>query len=439
MNDAPVPPQNLEAEEHVLGAIMLSPAALDAVTDILTPGDFYRDSHGRIYQAALDLHAKAEPVDAITLIDALEAAGDIDRAGGRTRIHEIPTLAPSTANAAHYARIVREKALLRGVIRHGSEATRRGYEGRDEPETIVDWVQQDAYNLTEQTAGLTVDLPGEVRRVYQEILDLDGKPHNLLGAPSGLADLDRTTRGFRKGDLVVVAADTGRGKSALWLNIALHLTITHRRPVAAFSLEMSESELVQRAMSLTAAIPHDRLVRGEIQDEREWARLTKAAGLLSEAPLTLWTDATLRPANLRSKLRQWAQRQDEPALAIVDYLQLLTPDGGGSDNRTSDVSAISRALKVTAMDLQIPILAVSQLRRRLPNTRPHRNDLRESGSIENDASVVILIHHDDNKPGVAELIVAKNRHGAEATVDVQWVGEMMRFRSLATLVKTEAA
>lgn len=423
-----VPPQNLEAEESVLGAMMISPGAIGAVSEILDASDFYRESHAKVYRAALALYAKGEPVDAITLTDALEQSTELEMIGGRTRLHELANLVPASANAAHYARIVRETAILRGLIRAGGEITRLGWERPGETPELIEQAEQLIYGLADQSQSEQVALPVEVKRVYEELMALDGSRRELLGVPSGLLDLDRVTRGFRPGGLIVIAADTGRGKSALWLTIALYNTITRAQPVAAFSLEMSETELIQRALALTAYVPHDRLTRGDMKPD-EWRRAADAASELTSAPLALWTDGLIRPAGVRSQLRRWKARHPQAALAVVDYLQLLTPDEK-TDNRTADVSSISRALKVAAMDLQIPIIAVSQLRRRLPNTRPHRNDLRESGSIENDADLVILIHHDENNPGVAELIVAKNRHGAEASVKVKWLGEQMRFSNL---------
>jgi replicative DNA helicase len=428
MTDTHVPPQNLEAEESVLGAMMISPGAIGAVSEILDASDFYRESHAKVYRAALALYAKGEPVDAITLTDMLEERGELEGVGGRVRLHELANLVPASANAAHYARIVNETATFRGLIKVGGEISRLGWERPTDAPELLEQAEQMLYRIADRGHSEQISLPVEVKRVYEELMAQDGKPRELLGVSSGLLDLDRVTRGFRPGGLVVIAADTGRGKSSLWLTIALHNAITRRLPVAGFSLEMSETELIQRALALTAAVPHDRLTRGDMRVE-EWRRAADAAGELTDAPLALWTDGLIRPAGVRSQLRRWKARNPEAALAIVDYLQLLTPDEK-TDNRTADVSSISRALKVAAMDLQIPIIAVSQLRRRLPNTRPHRNDLRESGSIENDADLVILIHHDENQPGIAELIVAKNRHGAEASVKVKWTGEQMRFSNL---------
>jgi replicative DNA helicase len=428
VTDTTVPPQALEAEESILGAMLISPGAIGAVSEIVQPSDFYSLKHGQIYAAAVALYVKGHPVDAITLSDYLDELGELETIGGRVRLHELANLVPATANAAHYAKIVRETATLRGLIRAGGEISRLGWERPGETPELLEQAERMIYQLADARHSEAVSLPVEVKRVYEELMALDGKPRELLGVPSGLPDLDRVTRGFRPGDLIVIAADTGRGKSALWLNAALHLTVTRGLPVAAFSLEMSETELIQRALSLTAYVPHDRLTRGDMKVD-EWRRAADAAGELVTAPLALWTDGLIRPAGVRSQLRRWKARNPTAALAVVDYLQLLTPDEK-TDSRTADVSSISRALKVAAMDLHIPILAVSQLRRRLPNTRPHRNDLRESGSIENDASVVILIHHSEEEPGVAELIIAKNRHGAEASVKVKWTGEQMRFSPL---------
>jgi len=430
---APVPeptvdPQNLEAEESVLGAMMLSPAACDVCSDLLAPSDFYRESHGLVYRAALRLHGKGEPVDVITLTAALEESGELEQVGGRVRLHELAALVPATANVGHYARIVLDKALRRELFRASAAIAQLAHSG-EEVQQVLGLAEQNVYEIgrSRQTSR-DIDLGPAVRSVYEQI---SSGPKDLLGVPTGLVDVDRVTRGFRPGDLVVVAADTGRGKSALALNAAMHL-LERNMPVAFFSLEMSEAEILQRALSLKAGIPHDRLTRGELR-EGEQKSLLNACGWLARAPLKLRTDATIRPSTIASELRRWKARAPGAALAIVDYLQLITPDEK-TDNRTVDVSGISRALKVAAMSTKIPIIAISQFHRRVnPDERPHRSNLRESGAIENDASVVLLVHRptkwdtDPQRRGTAEVIVAKNRHGAEDVITLKWWPDQMRF------------
>lgn len=416
-----VQPQNVEAEDAVLGAILQSENALDTATQTLTPNDFYPGKNGAIFQAALRLQARGEPVDPVTL--AAELGDDT-----YPRLRELVASTHATANVSHYAGLVKKASVARGLIRAGQEISKLGWDetedGQDKAETIM-------YGLSEKSSTDDVDLSAAVHRTYDEITS--GR-RDLLGVPTGLGDLDRLTRGFRPGGLVVMAADTGRGKSALALNAAMHL-LGQGRPVAFYSLEMSEVELIQRALSLESGIPHDRLSRGDIRPD-EHSRLADACEMVSKAPLKLRTDATIRPSGIRSELRRWKARNPDAALAIVDYLQLLTPDEK-TDNRTVDVSEISRALKVTAMSLQLPIVAISQFHRRVNlDERPHRSNLRESGSIENDADVVLLVHRpskwdtDPQRAGTAELILAKNRHGMEDVVSVKWWGDQMRFGNL---------
>jgi replicative DNA helicase len=430
-----VPPQNLEAEAHVLGAMLLSPGAIGAVSDIVQADDFYRDSNAKIYRAALTLHGRGEPVDAITLTDHLDAQGELEQVGGRVKLYELAALVPATANAAHYARIVHETATLRGLIRAGSEIARLGWERPGETEKLVEQAEGLVYELANHRRhAQAVDLPGEVERVYGELVALqEAGPRDLVGLPSGLHDLDVMTRGFRPGDLTVIAARTGVGKSALALYVGLKLA-TAAVPVAFFSLEMSETELIMRAISLRSGISHDRLERADLTPE-EWRKVADACEWLVTAPITLWTDGSIRPSRVRSDVRKWRSQHPGDAVVIVDYLQLLTPDDR-SDSRATDVAQISRTLKTTAMETGAHVIALSQLRRPVTqNDRPHLHELRESGAIENDSSVVVLIHRTDEKPGEAELIVAKNRHGRTGVVNVAWNGERMRFSNLLREVK----
>ncbi|HVM17290.1 MAG TPA: replicative DNA helicase [Gaiellaceae bacterium] len=436
---APVPPQNLDAEESVLGAMLLSPGAIGAVSEILDAGDFYRDSHATIYKAALALYAKGEPVDAITLVDELEERGELDGAGGRTRIHELAALVPATANAAHYARIVREMATLRGLIEAGSEIARLGWERPGETADLVDRAEQTIFQLSQQRVTSEFSHIEELlKESFERITALYEAGADVTGTPTGFKDLDRITSGFQPGNLIIVAARPSMGKSALGLCMATNLAVRHELPVALFTLEMSKSEVTQRMMCSEAKVESQRLRTGKLAVD-DWPRLTAACDKLAKAPIYVDDTGSITMMELRSKARRLKSKEPNLALIVVDYLQLMT-SGGPIENRVQEVSMISRQLKVLARDLDLPILAMSQLSRAVEqrhDKRPILSDLRESGSIEQDADIVAFVYRDEyynddsDQQGLAELIVAKHRNGPTDTVRLAF---MKRFAKFADLV-----
>ena len=394
---APVPPQNLDAEESVLGAMMLSPGAIGAVSEILDAGDFYRESHAKIYRASLALYAKGEPVDAITLVDELEERGELENAGGRTRIHELASLVPATANAAHYARIVREMATLRGLIRVGSEIAQLGWERPGETDDLVDRAEQVLFELSQQrVSGEFSHIEDLLKESFERITALYEAGAELTGTPSGFRDFDRITSGFQPGNLIIVAARPSMGKSALALCMAANVAVRHEIPVALFTLEMSKTEVTQRLMCSEAKVESQRLRTGKLAAD-DWPRLTAACDKLAKAPVYVDDTGSITMMELRSKARRLKSREAHLGLIIVDYLQLMT-SGTNPENRVQEVSQISRQLKVLARDLDVPILALSQLSRAVEqrhDKRPILSDLRESGSIEQDADIVAFIYRDD--------------------------------------------
>ena len=436
---APVPPQNLDAEESVLGAMLLSPGAIGAVSEIVDAGDFYRDSHATIYRAALALYAKGEPVDAITLVDELEERGELDAAGGRTRIHELAALVPATANAAHYARIVREMATLRGLIEAGSEIARLGWERPGETADLVDRAEQTIFQLSQQRVTSEFSHIEELlKESFERITALYEAGADVTGTPTGFKDLDRITSGFQPGNLIIVAARPSMGKSALGLCMATNLAVRHELPVALFTLEMSKSEVTQRMMCSEAKVESQRLRTGKLAVD-DWPRLTAACDKLAKAPIYVDDTGSITMMELRSKARRLKSKEPNLALIVVDYLQLMT-SGGPIENRVQEVSQISRQLKVLARDLDLPILAMSQLSRAVEqrhDKRPILSDLRESGSIEQDADIVAFVYRDEyynddsDQQGLAELIVAKHRNGPTDTVKLAF---MKRFAKFADLV-----
>jgi replicative DNA helicase len=388
---APVPPQNLEAEESVLGAMMLSPGAIGAVSEILDGGDFYRESHARIYRAALGLYARGEPVDAITLVDELEERGELEEAGGRVRIHELAALVPAAANAAHYARIVREMATLRGLIRTGGEIARLGWERPGETDDLVDRAEQILFDLAQnRVASEFSHIETLLKESFERITALYEAGADVTGVPSGFRDLDRLTSGFQPGNLIILAARPSMGKSGLALCMAANLAVRHDIPIALFTLEMSKAEVTQRLMCSEAKVESQRLRTGKLATE-DWPRLTAACDKLMKAPVFVDDTGSITMMEIRSKARRLKTREPDLGLIVVDYLQLMTT-GASVENRVQEVSQISRSLKVLARDLEVPVLALSQLSRAVEqrhDKRPILSDLRESGCLAGDTRVYL--------------------------------------------------
>src|SRR6187455_1500722 len=418
-NAAPIPPQNLDAEESVLGAMMLSPGAIGAVSEVLDAGDFYRESHAKIYRAALALYAKGEPVDAITLVDLLGERGELEPIGGRQRIHELAALVPATANAAHYARIVHEMGTLRGLIRVGQEIARLGWERPGETTDLLDQAEQTLFDLSQGRVQSEFSHIEELlKESFERITALYEAGVDVTGVASGFRDIDRITSGFQEGNLIIVAARPSMGKSALGLCMAANLGVRKGVPVALFTLAMSKSEVTQRLMCSEAKVESQRLRTGKLAAD-DWPRLTAACDKLAKAPIYVDDTGSVTMMEVRSKTRRLKSRQPDLGLVIVDYLQLMT-SGTNPENRVQEVSQISRQLKVLARDLDVPIIALSQLSRAVEqrhDKRPILSDLRESGSIEQDADIVMFIHReelykpDTDRKNIADIILAKHRNG----------------------------
>ncbi|MGH3034032.1 MAG: replicative DNA helicase [Gaiellaceae bacterium] len=391
--DAPVPPQNLDAEESVLGGMMLSPSAIAAVSEVLG-GDgreFYRESHAKMYRAALALYAKGEPVDAITLTDELDERGELEDVGGKVRVHELAALVPASANAGHYAQIVRETAVLRGLIRAGGEIARLGWERPGETTDLLDKAEQVLFDLSQQRAqGEFSHIEQLLKESFERITALYESGADVTGVPSGFRDLDRITSGFQEGNLIILAARPSMGKSALGLCIAANLAVRQRTPVALFTLEMSKAEVTQRLMCSEAKVESQRLRTGKLSAD-DWPRLTTACDKLAKAPIYVDDSGSITMMEIRSKARRLKSKHPELGLLIVDYIQLMTT-GQSVENRVQEVSQISRSLKVLARDLGVPIVALSQLSRAVEqrhDKRPILSDLRESGCLTGDTRVYL--------------------------------------------------
>jgi replicative DNA helicase len=437
---ADVPPQNLEAEEAVLGAMLLSETAIGAVTEILDASDFYRGSHGTVYRTCLALWAKGEPVDAITLANELEERGELEQIGGTARVAELAALVSATANVEHYARIVKETATLRGLIRAGQEIARLGRERVGETSELVDQAEQIVFDLSqERVRGDFAHIGPLLTESFERITKLYEAGADVTGIPCGFRELDRLTSGFQPGNLVILAARPSMGKSALGLCIAANLGVRSQMPVALFTLEMSKAEVTQRLMCSEAKVESERVRSGKLTQE-DWPRLTAACDKLMKAPIYVDDTGSITMMELRSKARRLKARQPDLGLIIVDYLQLMT-SGGTAENRVQEVSQISRNLKVLARDLDVPILALSQLSRAVEqrhDKRPILSDLRESGSIEQDADLVLFVYRDEyyngeesDQQGLAELILAKHRNGPTDSVKLSFLRRYAKFADLA--------
>jgi replicative DNA helicase len=436
---APVPPQNLEAEESVLGAMMLSPGAIGAVSEILDGGDFYRESHAKIYRASVGLYARGEPVDAITLVDELEERGELEDVGGRLRVHELAALVPAAANAAHYARIVREVATLRGLIRTGQEIARLGWERPGEVQELVDRAEQILFDLSQDRVTTEFShIESLLKESFERITQLYEAGAEVTGVPAGFRELDRLTSGFQPGNLVIVAARPSMGKSALGLCIAANLAVREGTPVGIFTLEMSKAEVTQRLMCSEAKVESQRLRTGKLAID-DWPRLTAACDKLAKAPLYVDDTGSINLMEIRSKARRLKSREPTLGLIVIDYLQLMT-SGVTVENRVQEVSQISRSLKVLARDLDVPIVAMSQLSRAVEqrhDKRPILSDLRESGSIEQDADLVMFIYRDEyynedsEQQGMAEVALAKHRNGPTDTIKLSFLKRYAKFSDLA--------
>ncbi len=437
---AVVPPQNLEAEESVLGAMLLSPVAVGTVSEILDASAFYRESHAKIYRAALALWGKGEPVDAITLADELDGRAELEEVGGQARVAELAALVPAASNVEHYARIVKEMSTLRGLIRAGQEIVRLGQEREGEVTDLVDRAEQIVFELGQQKVTSDFShIQVLLKESFERITHLYEAGAEITGVATGYKELDLLTSGFQPGNLVILAARPSMGKSGLGLCMATNLGVRHQTPVALFTLEMSKAEVTQRMMCSEAKVESQRLRTGRLAPD-DWPRLTAACDRLMKAPIYVDDAGATTIMELRSKARRLKSREPGLGLIIVDYLQLMASDRN-VESRVQEVSQISRALKVLARELEVPILAMSQLSRAVEqrhDKRPILSDLRDSGSIEQDADLVMFIYRDEyylgeesDQQGIAEVILAKHRNGPTGMVKLSWLRRYAKFADLA--------
>ncbi|HEX8002398.1 MAG TPA: replicative DNA helicase [Mycobacteriales bacterium] len=429
------PPQNIEAEQSVLGAMLLSKDAIADVVEVLRPGDFYRPAHQIIYEAAVDLYGKGEPVDQITVAAELTRLGELQRVGGAPYIIELAGFVPTAASAGYYAKIVAEQAILRRLVEAGTRIVQLGYAGvGGDVDATVDRAQQAIFDVTERrTSEDYVRLEDLLQPTLDEIETIGSRDGDLHGVPTGFKDLDALTNGLHPGQLVIVAARPAIGKSTLGLDFARAASIKAGKASVIFSLEMSKHEITMRLLSAEARVPLQNMRNGRMTDD-DWSRLARRMGEVANAPLFIDDSPNLTMMEIRAKARRLKQR-NELQLVVVDYMQLMSSPKR-VENRQQEVSEISRSMKLLAKELEVPVVAISQLNRG-PESRtdkkPQLSDLRESGSLEQDADMVILLYREDAfekespRAGEADFIVAKHRNGPTGTITVAFQGHYSRF------------
>ncbi len=436
-----VPPQSVEAEQAVIGGLMLAPDSLDRVGDFLTEYDFYRRDHRLIYRAIRELSEKNKPFDAVTLGEWFEANSLSEQIGGTGYLIELASSTPSAANIKAYAEIVREKAVMRQLIEAGTEIVNDGFqpEGRDSQE-VLSAAEMKVFKIAEQGRRGRADfvpLREAMKDAFQILQERYENQGSVTGLPTGFHDLDEMTAGLQPSDLIILAARPAMGKTTLALNIAEYGALKTKKSVAVFSMEMSSSQLAFRLLSSIGRINATRLRTGQLEDE-DWSRVNMAIKMLSDVKIFIDDTPALSPDVLRSKARR-IKREHDLGLIVVDYLQLMQVPGS-AENRTNEISEISRSLKALAMELKVPVIALSQLNRGLESRtdkRPVMSDLRESGAIEQDADIIMFIyrdeyyHKDSADKGLAEVIISKQRNGPTGTVKLKFFGEYTRFDNLA--------
>lgn len=439
-----LPPQAVDLEEAVIGAMLLEKNAVNDVIDILSPESFYKDSHQRIFRAIMDLFQRSEPVDILTVTAELRKRGELEIVGGSYYITQLTNRVASSANAEHHARIISQKFIQRELIRISSETIKKAYDETTDVFDLLDAAERDLFSVAE----------GNIRKNYMEMKNLmleavkqieKAKNHqeSVVGVPSGFTELDKITAGWQKSDLIVLAARPGMGKTAFVLSIARNASVDFQRPVAVFSLEMADLQLVNRLIASESEISAEKLKKGQLA-EHEWQQLNAKIKDLSTAPLFIDDTPALSIFELRAKCRR-LKAQHDVQLIIIDYLQLMTAGGDGRGNREQEISTISRSLKSIAKELNVPIIALSQLSRAVEtrggDKRPQLSDLRESGAIEQDADMVMFIYRPEyygisedaegnNIAGQAYIIIAKHRNGALADVPLRFISNLAKFTDL---------
>ena len=433
-----VPPHDIEAEQAVIGSMLTDKdAVLDAV-EILKPDDFYRQDNKTIYEAILNLYGKAEAIDIITVKAELVALGKFESVGGLEYIASLPDKVPTTANVDKYIRIVQEKSILRSLIKASNEIIDLGYSETEEVNSIMEMAEKRIFEISQ---GKNQKGYSEIKDILVETFSEIEKKYNqkepITGIPTGFADLDYKTAGLHNSDLILIAARPAMGKSAFALNIATNAAMHAKTPVVVFNLEMSKSQLVNRILCSEAMVDSNKVRTGKIEED-DWIKLATALGPLSEAPIYIDDTPGITITEIRARCRK-LKMEKNIGLVVIDYLQLIQGSGKRNSSREQEISEISRSLKILAKELDIPVIALSQLSRAAEQRTDHRpmlSDLRESGAIEQDADIVMFIYRDDyynpdsDKKNIAEITIAKHRSGSTGPIELWWMGDYTKFGSI---------
>ena len=431
-----IPPNDAEAEQAVLGSMLVDKDAVLTVLEILKPEDFYRNEHAEIYGAILDLYEASKPVDLLTLKEQLRIRGKYDVVNGFEYLASLTNPMYSIANVEDYANIVWEKSILRKLIKASNKISKESYEALDDATAITERAEKEIFNIVQRKSSSYALIKDVLIDTFNNLEELATREEGVIGVPSGFIDLDNRTLGFMPGQLIIVAARPAMGKSAFALNILANAAIRSKKSVVYFSLEMSKEELTSRVLASEAMVDSQKIRSGKLEDE-DWISLTNASGTLSEAKIILDDTSGFTPIELRAKCRKLKMEHDI-GLVVIDYLQLMDASKV-SASRQADISEISRSLKVLAREIGVPIIALSQLSRapeQRPDHRPMLSDLRESGSIEQDADMVMFLYRDDyynpetDKKNIAEVILAKNRAGSTGTTELLWLNQYTKFANL---------
>lgn len=433
-----LPPQSVEAEEAILGAILSNPFCINKIVDILTPASFYKPAHRIIYETILDLIRENSAVDILTVSEKLREINKLEYVGGRVYINELAINVVTTANIEYYAKIVKEKAIKRTLINAGSEIVQMAYEN-ETIEATLDTAEKLIFGIAqEKMTSELVHVKDIVASTYKQIEERYNNRNELVGHTTGFYDLDKMTSGLQPSDLIILAARPSMGKTAFCLNIAQNVAKLAKVPVAIFSLEMSKEQLMQRMLCSEAEVDMSRLKSGEMQ-AKDWEKLLTAMTVMAETPIYIDDTPGVTVMDIRAKCRRIAMEEKNLGLIVIDYLQLMEGAGGGEEQRTQQVSAISRGLKGIARELKVPVIALSQLSRAVEqrtSKKPMLSDLRESGAIEQDADIVMFIYREDyydhdgaEKKGTAEIILAKHRNGPVGSIELLFQSNITKFKN----------
>jgi len=433
-----LPPQNIEAEQSILGAVLIENDAFPKIIEIITREDFYRESHKKIFDAMIELFEKSEPIDLVTIAEELRKRNDLDAVGGEAYLSTLASQVPTAANIRYHSKIIREKSLLRSLIKSASEIAGKVYEDNMDADELVDNAERIIFDISDKRIKASfVTLKDLIKGSFETIEHLYDKKSAITGVASGFTQLDELTSGFQRGDLIVVGGRPSMGKTAFSLDIARYVGVELKEPVAIFSLEMSKEQLALRMLCSEARVNSNDIRRGFIKKE-DWGKLTNAAGKLTEAPIFIDDSSNTNVLEMRAKARRLKMEHKGLSLVVVDYLQLMKGRGGFDKNREQEISEISRSLKGLSKELEVPVIALSQLNRGVEqrnDKRPSLADLRESGAIEQDADVIVFLYRDEfynkdsHEKGKAEVNIAKQRNGPTKTITLSFFPSYTRFEN----------